>query len=362
MQVTKFVDGGKLFLRAFLLDSSKNVNGWRVAQASIPQNIRSFIGLPLLLYRSTGAEKDKPRKPGELDHPPYLFDHSLPYNLEWQERYKIGEIIDVVQKDGRWDAIIEITDPLAKQTIENNDLEFYVSPRVIHDPNDPDDAIKNWIGGHLATVNEPAFGDKAAVKGACYGMAEQCMIALKQASVQQDCGFCVKTELLKLVTSDSSLNSSFLPSAENLPLRMAETVEAKPPGESSECEAKVQALQAELAAIKAIAEQGAQQAQKAADARIAAIEESYRKDKIKVLVTSKISDAKKAEEVYKNFVDAKLTPEVVEKTLAYIPQETAKRDNTEMFTGKPADASSERAGSYARAQAYMNGIIRGASY
>ena len=293
------------------------------------------------------------------NHPKWV-DGGLEANVHAQERFRIGTIIDVVEKDGKWDAIIEITDPLAREAIENNEIPFFVSPRILHDPDEPDTAIKDWLLFHLAVVDEPAFGDKAKFKGACYGMAEQCQIALKSAS-KESCGFCVKTELLKLVTNhDSSLSSSFLPSPKTIPSMVdsPQTIDLSgyvPKGDYD-------ALKNEVSTYK----QANADLSKNFEEFKTSIEEDKRKSKITAVLSAKIADAKTRDERIKYFVDAKVAPEVVETAYKDIPdiQTNKGRDNTELFTGnKPADASvSNKAGSYAKASAYTNSIVRGASY
>ena len=344
-KVTTFQKDGKLFLRAFLIDATLNDNKWKVVSASIPRNIKSAIGMPLVLDQNH-------------DHPKWI-EGGLIANITNQERYAIGRIFDVVEKDGKWDALIEVTDPLAREAIENNDIPFYVSPRIIHDPDEQDDMLREWMVAHLAVVNKPAYGDKAKIKGACYGSAPECLIALKQAS-KEDCGFCVKTELLKLVTNlkDSSLTSLNFEGNKALLVMDAQATQVIDTSKfisREEYDNKVKALESQVAGFKTVAEE----AHKAADAKIAAIEEEKRVSKIEGHVKAKIADASKAQETIKKFVDAKVSPEIVADAMALIP-DTKGKNNSELFTGKPADASLSHVGSYDKASSYVNTIIRGA--
>jgi hypothetical protein len=340
-KVTKFIEGGKLFLHTFLLDSTKNNNDWKVTQASIPEHINSFIDAPFVLTES-------------YQHPEWINGVGPLGNLEYQERYAIGRIRQVLQTAGLWDAIIEITDPQAKEAIEKEEIPFYVSPKIIHNPDNPDDAISDWAGLHLAVVSKPAYGvEKATFKGACYGAAQECKVALtKSAAENPGCGFCVKSAMLKLVTNNSSHYTS---------LEREENKSQTSMGDSTQTE-KVDLSgyvpKGELEAVKAAFEAKIVETENKYAQKIASFEEERRKESIATIVNSKYTDAKQAEEVAKKFVDAKVSPEFVKDILAKVPD--PKRDNSELFTGAVKEASS-KAGSYELARKYTNSIIRGAS-
>lgn len=349
MKIKKFTENGELFLDAFLLDATKNENGWRVTPESIERNIQTFVGMPLVLTQ-------------DYSHPKWI-DGGIVENTISQLRYAIGEITKVFAKDGKlYRAFIKITHPLGREVldkIKEDEFELGTSPRIVHNPDNPDDKISDWMGLHLAVVNKPAFGfDKAAFRGACYGSSEQCHLALKEAK-QEDCGFCVKTALTQLVTNlnDSSLtslnsegNNSILIMDGQAPMG----IDTSKFISREEYDSKVKALESQVAGFKTVAEE----AHKAADAKIAAIEEEKRVSKIEGHVKAKIADASKAQETIKKFVDAKVSPEIVADAMALIP-DTKGKNNSELFTGKPADASSH-VGSYEKASAYLNSIVRGA--
>lgn len=339
-KVIKFSENGDLYLRAFLLDASKNENGWKVDSASIDQNIESFVGMPLVLTQ-------------EYDHPKWI-EGGLIENVKSQLRYAIGQITKILKTGSIRDAIIKITDPIARAAIENNDIPLFTSPRLAHDPDDPIDRIKNWLGLHLAIVDKPAFGDKAAVKGACYGAAAECHIALKEAK-KEDCGFCVKTTLLKLVNiADASINTSQFTHSEKSQSLMADSqFDAASFISKADHENTVKTLEAKIDAFKSVAEE----ATKRADAKIAAIEEEKRADKIAGLVNSKIADGKKAEETIKKFVDAKVSPEIVAEAMSFIPEPVKPVDNSEKFSAK-ADAKAEPARWFDKQRSYERSLIK----
>ncbi len=181
VEVIEDKDNGRLYLRAFLLDSSINLNDWGVDPATLEQNINSYIGKPLVL-------QDDFQHPDSGDP---NFDHHLTY----QEKFRIGNIVDIVKKDSIYSAIIEVTDNTAKEAFKKGDLPLYVSPQLFHDGvgREPDTAAKTWRGTHLAVVKEPAFGImKARVEGQCSGSPITCLAQLKRASVDKTKCNCVK--------------------------------------------------------------------------------------------------------------------------------------------------------------------------
>lgn len=342
MKVSKFSKDGKLFLKAFSIDATKNVNGWKVTSASIPKNIKSGIGAPLVLDQN-------------YDHPEWLDGKSLIDNARYQERFRIGTITDVQEKDGVWDAIVEVTDPLAKEAIEKEEIPFYVSPRLLYNPDTQNpENLEEWVLFHLAVVDKPAFGSKAAFKGLCYGDGEQCKVALASAKTEENCGFCVKTALLKLVNNNQSSSSSQSALNTEKQLVMSASTQTIDASKFVSIE-DYNALKAQVDAFKSVAEQ----ARAAADAKIAAFEEERRTEKIRSLVTAKIADAKKAEETVKKFVDAKVAPEIVAEAMSLIPD--SKRDNSENFVNnKPADAKTN-SGKWFSSVSNGYGLIKGVS-
>ncbi len=178
---------GRLFIKTFLIDSSVNQNDWGVTQASIRQNIGSFIGKPIVFTDT-------------FDHPS-LDDSNLDHVLKSQEPYRVGTIRDVQEKDGRWFAIAEITDPAYRAGVQAANIPPFVSPAIY--PTAPvknEAAIERWTGVHLATVDQPAYGAvKAHITSQCTGSERDCLLQLRNAKLKkakqqqkdiQDCGFC----------------------------------------------------------------------------------------------------------------------------------------------------------------------------
>lgn len=285
------------------------------------------------------------------------FTKTIGDNALAQERFTIGRIASVIKDASKdvYDAIIEITNPAAREAIEKHEIPFYVSPRIIN-PDQKQHEAEDWFVMHHAIVSDPAFGvDKAGFKGACYGMADQCRLALKEASVQNDCGFCVKTELLKLVNNTSTVTSSQFADAS-----ISETLDTSTSVQIDTSKfvsvEDYNALKSQVDAFKVAAEQAKSQYQSELDA----LKEERRTEKITAIVDAKIPDKAKAADTIKKFVDGKVTPEIVADAMALIPE--PKKEVTSTFSGTVKDASANpKAGSYARYQSYVNSQIRGAT-
>lgn len=323
-----------------MLDASKNVNKWRVTAASIPERVKTFIGTPLVLT-------------ADYSHPKWV-DGGVIANIQAQEKYAIGRITDVLHKDGQWDAIIEITNPAAREAIEKQDIPFEVSPRIVHDPDADTENIAEWLGVHLAIVDKPAYGDKATFKGACYGMANECQLALKQAKAE-DCGFCVKSALVKLANENNSSLTSLNSEGQNSQTSMGDSTPQTIDLSGYVPKGDYDALKTEVATYK----QANADLSKNFEEFKASIIENERKAKITAVLSAKIADAKVRDERIKFFVDAKAAPEVVEIAYKDMPDISNKKDNSELFAAKPSDAKADRSGSYAKASAYFNTIVRG---
>ena len=191
-----------LYLKAFLLDSSININEWGVTPSSLKKNINTFIGKPLVLTE-------------DYSHPVPKQADSLAHWLSYQEDYRIGTIVDVVPKDSAYYALIEVTDPDAKKAIEGGAIPNYVSPAIAQTlDGSPAEAMKEWTGVHLAIVDEPAFTvKKATITASCGGDSEQCLLQLRKAKIEKTgirhgCGFCNYKALIAL-TSHNTLKDNF---------------------------------------------------------------------------------------------------------------------------------------------------------
>lgn len=287
----------RLFISAFLLDPTVNLNDWGVVPDTLDSNISSFIGKPLTLYENTGNEIDADRRvTGKLDHPP--LGDELPHILKAQESYRIGTIVDVVKKDTAYNAIIEITDKNAKEAIQGNKLALYVSPALYQLDAEPDTAMKSWTGVHLAVVDDPAFGvKKAQIKDKCAGEAGKCIAMMKQASY--GCSFCAK-KVLNLHYANNTSDKT-IPNTNN-----TMTEPTPPAGVSVEEHAKVvkelELLRAANADLKT-----------AFETKLAAIEKENTKTKMAAVLKGHIEDEKTLNERVDFFMSKGFTVDEVAK-------------------------------------------------
>jgi len=197
------------------LDASENINRWGVKPTSLQQHINSFIGKPLVLTsefshpmppdfdRVADTYYDNDRNPHNVVKVDDIVEHWLAY----QEDFRVGNIIDITNKGDTYYAIIELTDPQAKEAFRNNDVPWFVSPAIAQlDPYEDPSSITKWTGVHLAIVSNPAYTiKKALVTGQCHedpnnhNDTGKCLLQLRQASVVNKdsnqktlfgCGFC----------------------------------------------------------------------------------------------------------------------------------------------------------------------------
>lgn len=173
------------FASYFLLKGDE-INGreWGVTSDSIPNNIMSFIGRPLV---ATG-DKFIPDSPygDQYLHPsighfkmrsPQLVAGLNPMNmddiLEFQDRFKIGTIEDVFFNGDKqlWNAVVRLADG-----VEASDLPPFCSPALYQlDMLEPEGNITKWTGLHLAALDQrPAYGNIALLNGTCNGTTGQC--------------------------------------------------------------------------------------------------------------------------------------------------------------------------------------------
>jgi hypothetical protein len=231
-QATKLLDSkkvisyhdeqGRLFIKMFLIDDSVNVNHWGVANNSIPQNISTVIGKPVVLYKDTGQEPDRhiiKRIPGQHNHPVIAVSahgEDINHAIANQELYRVGTFIDVQKNaQGQWYGIAEITDQGVKEAINSDpNTPFFVSPsiwnnsqqvpEIVHTASGPvvkmpdDSQMTDWTFMHVALVDRPAYGvKKAFISGKCNGDSNTCVMHLRNASIAENdgkvgCGFCTK--------------------------------------------------------------------------------------------------------------------------------------------------------------------------
>jgi len=175
----------KFYVKAFLIDPSININQWAVTEESIPKNINTFIGKPLVL-----TEK--------FDHPGADME-TLNHWLQYQEAFRVGTIIDVIPKKNAttgttaYHAVIEVTDKDLQESLRNNSVPIYVSPAIAQPASSigaktAEDVISEWTGIHLAIVDEPAYGvKKAVISETCGGDKQGCLLQLMKANVADFC-------------------------------------------------------------------------------------------------------------------------------------------------------------------------------
>jgi len=173
------------FASYFLLKGDE-VNGreWGVTSESIPANIQTFIGKPLV---ATGDKfiQDSPYGVNFV-HPsishfigraPELVAGLNPMNvdhiLKFQDRFRIGTIDDVFfNKDKQlWNAVIRLA-----EGVEASDLPPFVSPALYQmDMTEHEGSLTKWTGLHLAALDQrPAYGNIALLNGTCSGTTGQC--------------------------------------------------------------------------------------------------------------------------------------------------------------------------------------------
>jgi hypothetical protein len=319
----------KLYIKTFLIDASISGNLWGVSRKSIVDNIHSFIGKPLVLYKNAK---------GELDHPP---DADAQTIADWnniQEPFRIGTIVDVVRKeqynqgphDDQYFAIIEVTDKDARDVLHGTNQTLYVSPaladlhrnlvanrggEVVGEESD------NWVGMHLALVREPAYGiRKAQITAKCGGSEEVCIAQLRKARLaKQHCGFCVRTALLGVtsqVTNSDKLKTLTLSEQDNDTKKeetKTTTIEEKKVEESN-LEKENQILRQKVSVLETkLAETGELKQQ--LTARIASLEER----EIGRVLEAKVKDQDKRREKIRLYVAKGLTAADVEDIYRDIP-------------------------------------------
>ena len=182
----------KKYASYFLLTGDMvNGRGWGVTAESIPSQIKSFIGMPLVVTSNEfienspyGAIYDHP----STEHLPMLgLAEPGTFNVDdedlihrFQNKFRIGEMIDVFEKDGVWRCIVEID-----QAFRSKPLPPFVSPSLMmDDESEHEGNITKWHGLHLAGLDQkPAYGSIALLKGECQGPLGQCTMQLKNGSM-----------------------------------------------------------------------------------------------------------------------------------------------------------------------------------
>jgi hypothetical protein len=360
----------KLYIKTFLIDASISGNAWGVSRQSIVDNIQSFIGKPLVLFKDAK---------GELDHPPSEANTIAGWTAD-QEPYRIGTIIDVVRKeqynqgpyDDQYFAIIEVTDGNAKEILQGGNQTLYVSPGLadLHSNLVASQSgqlvaeeSSSWIGMHLALVREPAYGiRKAQITASCGGDETKCIAQLRKARLEKaNCGFCVKTALLNTSQVKSALNHKSLRLSEEDNTKKEETtktekvtteektVENNLEKENAQLKQQVATLETKLSEIGELKQTLA--------ARVAALETESKEAKIEKVLEAKIHDDKLRREKIRLYIGKGLSAQDVEDIYRDVPLPTLKKARlAETSEGRATLGITENVNEdKERAQKLMNG-------
>jgi len=199
------------FASYFLLKGDE-INGreWGVTSSSIPQNISTFIGMPLVAT-SEKFVKDSPYGVQYL-HPsithfmqrePELVAGLNPMNMDdiisFQDKFRIGTIDDVFfnSEKNLWNASVKLADG-----VEYSDLPPFCSPALYQlDMTEPEGNITKWTGLHLAALDQrPAYGNIALLNGTCHGTSPQCKTQFAGNTNE------FKSDIMKIATMLSTQN------------------------------------------------------------------------------------------------------------------------------------------------------------
>lgn len=199
------------FASYFLLKGDE-INGreWGVTSESIPANIHTFIGRPLV---ATGEKfiKDSPYGVQYL-HPsithfmqraPELVAGLNPMNmndiLQFQDRFRIGTIDDVFfnSEKNLWNASVKLA-----EGVEASDLPPFCSPALYQlDMTEHEGSITKWTGLHLAALDQrPAYGNIALLNGTCHGTSGQCKTQFAGNTNE------LKSDIMRIATQLSTEN------------------------------------------------------------------------------------------------------------------------------------------------------------
>lgn len=154
-----------------------NGNGWGIASHTAKENMKKFIGRPLVVTASSwhGASEYG----DEYEHP-YLPTNDITAILDHQEKFRVGSIVDVVEDShGDWFASVEMLPKFASSR-----LPPFCSPAIYQlDASEAEGQISKWEALHLAALTEnPAYGARIALlKGTCVGTGSECKVQFKVA-------------------------------------------------------------------------------------------------------------------------------------------------------------------------------------
>lgn len=169
------------FAKYWLLNAKEtNGNGWGIAAHTAKENMKKFIGRPLVVTAKSwhGASEY-----GEEYEHPYLPTNDISAILNHQDKFRVGSIVDVFEdNNGDWFANIEMLPKFASRT-----LPPFCSPAIYQlDAKENEGQISKWEALHLAALNEnPAYGARIALlKGTCIGTGNECQVQFKSAKLE----------------------------------------------------------------------------------------------------------------------------------------------------------------------------------
>jgi len=166
------------YAKYWLLNAKEtNGNGWGIAAHTAKDNMKKFIGRPLVVTAQSwhGASEY-----GEEYEHPYLPTNDINAILNHQEKFRVGSIVDVFEdKQGDWFASVEMLPKFASSR-----LPPFCSPAIYQlDASEAEGQISKWEALHLAALTEnPAYGARIALlKGTCVGTDNECKVQFKAA-------------------------------------------------------------------------------------------------------------------------------------------------------------------------------------
>ena len=166
------------YAKYWLLNAKEtNGNGWGIAAHTAKENMKKFIGRPLVVTASSwhGASEYG----DEYEHP-YLPTNDISAILNHQEKFRVGSIVDVFEDShGDWFASVEMLPKFASSR-----LPPFCSPAIYQlDASEAEGQISKWEALHLAALTEnPAYGARIALlKGTCVGTDNECKVQFKAA-------------------------------------------------------------------------------------------------------------------------------------------------------------------------------------
>jgi hypothetical protein len=190
------------YAKYWLLNAKEtNGNGWGIAAHTAKENMKKFIGRPLVVTAQSwhGASEYG----DEYEHP-YLPTNDINAILNHQEKFRVGSIVDVFEdKHGDWYASIEMLPKFASSR-----LPPFCSPAIYQlDASEAEGQISKWEALHLAALTEnPAYGARIALlKGTCVGTDNECKVQFKSAKQESGIECPVKEKQKKVKSKLSKL-------------------------------------------------------------------------------------------------------------------------------------------------------------